>query len=142
MKPDCIKYSGYISRLGYGTICRSSGPVLVHRIVYCEQNGLTLDDIKGLVVRHTCDYPACVTPKHLVIGTHGDNMRDREERGRGAKGERQGQSKLTDDAFRYCREVFIKGDRLYGGAALGRRFGVTTTVMLEAIYGIQWAHVS
>lgn len=38
-----------------------------------------------LLVRHTCDVRACLEPTHLIAGTHLDNARDREERGRHGK---------------------------------------------------------
>ncbi len=31
---------------------------------------------KGSVVLHTCDNPKCVNPKHLVVGTQSENIKD------------------------------------------------------------------
>ena len=49
------------------------------RIVWEAHNAEPIPN--GLEVRHTCDNPACCNPHHLVLGTHGDNMRDIFERG-------------------------------------------------------------
>lgn len=47
-----------------------------HRVLYCIKNKINVEDIKGMVIRHTCDNPRCINPEHLVIGTHQDNMAD------------------------------------------------------------------
>ena len=54
----------------------------MHRAEYCLANGLTLEDIAGLVVMHTCDNPRCINPEHLVLGTQRDNMLDMRNKGR------------------------------------------------------------
>lgn len=46
--------------------------------------------------RHTCGNAACVAPDHLVPGCPIDNAADRDAHGRTARGERNGNSKLTD----------------------------------------------
>jgi hypothetical protein len=37
---------------------------------------------EGMVVRHKCDNPPCVNPRHLQVGTLGDNNQDTWDRGR------------------------------------------------------------
>lgn len=58
--------------------------VYVHRVAYWCANGgvLSLRKEGDLLVRHSCDNTLCCNPKHLLLGTHADNMRDKVERGR------------------------------------------------------------
>lgn len=49
----------------------------------------------GLLVRHKCDVSLCVNPDHLQLGTHADNMNDRNARGRQARGARHGKAKAS-----------------------------------------------
>ena len=58
---------------GYGRF----GQLYAHRVSWEIENG---DIPEGLHILHTCDNPPCVNPKHLYVGTHQDNMRDRQER--------------------------------------------------------------
>ena len=72
---------------GYGYTKRAWGgkpkrTVKLHRAVYCDYHGLSLDYIEGMVVRHICDNPRCINPLHLMLGTQQDNIDDMMERGR------------------------------------------------------------
>jgi hypothetical protein len=77
---------------GYPVFTQGGKQYLLSRFVY----GLLKGNTKGLVVRHTCDNPLCINPDHLLIGTHNDNVQDKVNRGRQAKGTHNGRSKLTE----------------------------------------------
>ncbi len=47
-------------------------------------------------VLHECDNPPCVNPYHLKVGTAKENAEDRTNRGRQARGDRNGQTKIPD----------------------------------------------
>lgn len=79
---QCVETTYYKNPKGYGVLNRGGKTVKHHRLVYIRANKLSWSDIAGLVVRHTCDNPACVNPAHLVIGTHQDNMNDMKKRNR------------------------------------------------------------
>lgn len=99
---ECWEWQAYTGSKGYGTFKVDGKTLLAHRFSYEIVNG----PIKGgLFVRHKCDNPRCVNPKHLELGTHADNMRDMVERGRGAsnKGTSHGRSKLTENEVREIR---------------------------------------
>lgn len=72
---------------GYGQYqLRDNGKKIrfrLHRLSYEVYNGIIPE---GMVVRHTCDNPPCINPKHLLVGTNADNVRDRVSRGRSAVG--------------------------------------------------------
>lgn len=74
-----------LSHNGYPRVCIDGKWRKLHRVTYCKHHGLTLDDIQGQVVRHTCDTPNCINPEHLVIGTNADNMQDKVDRDRQSK---------------------------------------------------------
>lgn len=80
---DCWEWMGANNCKGYGygilnkTILSKS--ISAHRCSYQIHNG---NIPVGLLVRHSCDNPRCVNPLHLSLGTHTDNARDRDIRGR------------------------------------------------------------
>lgn len=108
----------------------------LHRLVYCEHNNLTLQDIEGKVVRHKCDNPRCINPKHLLLGTRADNNRDRAERGRSAKTVPSRQS-LTDEQVAEIRREYVKGSQVYGAPALGRKYGVHQSYINRIVKGVE-----
>lgn len=79
----CLLWTAAVDKDGYGRFKTDTWTVSqAHRWAWEQENGPVP---RGLVVRHTCDVPACVQPAHMRLGTHADNVRDREERGRGVR---------------------------------------------------------
>jgi len=90
----------------------------------------------GLWVLHTCDNAKCVNPNHLYLGTSADNVRDRVERDRGAKGERQPNHKLTNVAV-----VEIRRKHAFDGVAiraLAREYNVSQKAIQLVVRGKTW----
>jgi len=81
----CSEWFASLNPAGYGLFWdKNNGKmVLAHRFSY----ELFVGEIpKGLLVRHDCDNPKCVNPKHLRLGTYADNAKDRKKRGRTVRG--------------------------------------------------------
>lgn len=74
----CLEWTGF-TRGGYGRVTTQGKVLTVTRLIWTLQHG---EIPEGNVVRHTCDNPKCCNPEHLVIGTRGDKMQDRFNRGR------------------------------------------------------------
>lgn len=81
-------------------------PQRAHRVAWMLHHGPIPDD---KVILHICDNPRCVEISHLRIGTHADNIHDKEAKGRhgktGASGERNGLAKLNAQKVRKIREA-------------------------------------
>lgn len=119
---------------GYGVFKVKGKTLKAHRVAY----ELYVGDIpKGLEVCHTCDNPLCINYNHLFIGTHTDNMKDRERKGRGANraGIMNGRAKLTDDTVRYIR------NSNKSTTELAKEFGISQSVMSKAKSGKTWRHI-
>ena len=90
---ECWIWTANRNRRGYGKFCLNKRQEPAHRVVYM----LTYGDIPpGAWVLHHCDNPSCVRPDHLYLGTHQDNMRDRQERNRVARGDSNGSRTRPD----------------------------------------------
>lgn len=102
----------------------------VNRIVYELYTG---KDITGLVVRHKCDNPKCINPKHLLSGTPTDNMLDRDKRGR------HGCAKLSHDDVRKIRELNATGE--YKQKDLASMFSVDARTISSIVNKTHFKHV-
>jgi len=75
---DCLEWTGYRNRDGYGQIQVDGKKLLAHRVAWMLHSG----EMPSLLVCHTCDNPRCCNVEHLYVGTHTDNMKDKVDRGR------------------------------------------------------------
>lgn len=88
----------------------------------------------GMIVLHSCDEPTCVNPAHLSVGTHLDNAKDRNAKGRQARqrGEDQGGHKLTWEKVRAIRS----DTRPY--TVIGKEYGVCISNISGIKNGKRW----
>lgn len=126
---------GSHDRDGYGVFKHKGKMWKAHRVSYEIWVGPIPDHH---VVRHRCDNPPCVNPSHLETGTPADNMRDRDARGRGTRGEGQHMSKLTEDTVRQVRRRHGPGVTYQ---SLADEYGVSDVAIRLAILGKTWKHV-
>lgn len=139
----CWIWTAAVSRR-YGTFGVGGGRMVrAHRFAY---EAIVGSIPEGLCVLHRCDVPRCVNPLHLFIGTHADNARDRDAKGRQSRGSthyartrpealarglRNGKAKLADDHVRAIRGMRDRAS----AAAIGRRFGVSATHVRRILSG-------
>jgi hypothetical protein len=110
----CWEWQGK-RRAGYGRLSLGGQSWYAHRLAWEFANGPIPD---GMFVCHTCDSPLCVNPKHLWLGTPGENMHDKARKGRARTGSRR----LSDDDVRGIR-LMRQAGALYRDIA--RAYGLT-----------------
>ena len=156
MKPGQGGYGQFkIRRLGRGWTA--------HRLAYLIEYGPFPEHLH---VCHQCDYPLCVRPSHLFLGTIRANMLDAAMKGRMrrgdnhyartnperlARGERSGahqhperiphgsnhrDARLTEAQVTEIRERFATHHETK--TALGLEFGVTRTAIYEIVTRKRW----
>ncbi len=140
---QCHEWQGCRSVDGYGRFTWPSGskhrqPENAHRIAWRLAFGPVPE---GLCVLHRCDNPPCCRLDHLFLGTHADNARDRQSKGRGVQllGETNPNAKLTDDAVREMRTLWESG---VGQRVLARQFKVDPSLVSYVVRRKIWRHVA
>jgi hypothetical protein len=147
----CWEWTGALVR-GYGQMSVSGNGVPAHRVSWELHYGPIPE---GLFVCHHCDNRACVRPDHLFLGTPKENTHDCMRKGRLATGIRSGaytkpekcrmpgernhQSKLTEDQVREIRRRYSEGGITQ--KALAAEYGVTQTCVGGITRGKGWKHV-
>jgi hypothetical protein len=147
----CWIWSRSTTPQGYGRIYVNGIYVYAHRFSWELLNGPIPE---GMSICHNCpggDNPSCVRPSHLFLGTHADNMHDRDNKGRGlkgkaannpgifARGEDASNAKLTEKdvlAIR-LRRVTVKESF----QTTGHAFNVSCNTVRDIMNRKTWKHI-
>lgn len=129
----CWPWTGSRSKMegGYGRLNVGGRPVSAHRIAYQLYVG-TIPS--GMWVLHACDWPPCVNPEHLFLGTRATNSADAVAKGRIAHGEKHWNARLTERDVRAIRKLAPRTP----SRALSRRFGVTQSTIWRVVNHQLW----
>jgi DNA-directed RNA polymerase specialized sigma24 family protein len=87
---------------------------------------------------HSCGNPSCCNPRHLRWASPYENVQDRGQQGRTARGERAGLAKLTDESIRTIRQRYEAGE---SQQAIADDYDVWQTTVSSIIRRKTWAHV-
>lgn len=90
-----------------------------------------------LFVLHSCDNPLCVEPAHLRLGDVQMNSEDSCSRGRQAKGNGHGKSKLTEDIVREIKAT----KRPFSIIKMAVKLGVNYYAIRDVLTSRTWRHV-
>lgn len=113
----CWEWQGARNSSGYGTLRWCGDHVTAFRVA-AHLAGLVDDPhtrcsagVNPHVVMHSCDNRLCCNPKHLSVGTKGENQRQAYARGGKAqpKGEHHANAKLTNTQAKTIRNIYRRG---------------------------------
>lgn len=131
----CWLWTGKVQRKGYPRRKYAGGMYLGHHIAWHLTYGRFP---QGEVLRHKCDNPRCVNPKHLVEGTSLQNVEDRQLRNRQAKGSRIACARLKESDIPFIRKALAEGIEM---PIIAKQFNVGPTAIHSIKRGITWSHV-
>ena len=123
----CWEWTGGFMVDGYGRFKQARA----HRHAWSVANGPIPS---GMVICHRCDNPRCVRQDHLFLGTHADNQRDCQAKGRnpGNRLPRGWRLTLSSDAVRGIRAAVSGGVSIHQTA---RDYGVSYTTARNVVRG-------
>jgi hypothetical protein len=150
----CWQWTRAMHTSGYGAIRRGTKIIKSHRVAWL----LSGNEIPSkMCVLHRCDNRRCCNPDHLFLGTLSENTADRHKKGRSkgprgeknvrflrpeltARGERQGNARLTDEKVREIRQRYQFG--VIGAQKLAKEFGVGKSTIRRVINNTHWRHIT
>jgi hypothetical protein len=123
----------------YGLFWLNNKNIRVTKFSWEFYNGPIQD---GILVCHKCDTPKCVNPEHLFLGTDQDNMNDRAQKRRHAKGsaisstDEETMLKILDDIENniYPCKSALK--------ILESQYDVGHRAILSMLTGNTWKHIT
>lgn len=124
---------------GYGSFLLDGRSLGAHRVSYMIYIG---DIPNNMHVLHKCDTRRCVNPDHLFLGTHKDNMEDRNNKNRQARlrGSFNGNSKLS---AAQVLDIYARyNGKEFNTKSLSLEFGVDPSTIHLILKGRNWGHLT
>jgi uncharacterized protein YerC len=131
---DCWEWKAYKDKKGYGKFNLNGNTVRTHRVSWI----LTYGNPGNLCVLHKCDNPSCVNPEHLFLGTYDDNNKDRNKKGRQAKGVNIKNSKLNELDIPVIRKKISNGESY---RKIAKDYGISHVQIVYIKNKKTWSHV-
>lgn len=148
----CWLWMGALDVGGYGRFWNGTKTMKAHRAAWVLLRGRIP---AGMFLLHACvGMRCCVNPDHLRIGTHAENMEDREKQRRAAFGSKnarhthpestaRGEANGGGGKFKTSDVTLIRdaSGRGVSRSALARAFGVTPGMVSSIVLRRSWRHV-
>lgn len=132
----CWLWTAHVAPSGYGGFGVRGKHYRAHRFAYELAYG-AFD--QSLLVCHKCDNRLCVRPDHLFLGTQSDNLNDASRKGRIANGERNGNSKLTEQQVQEILWRYSCGETL---TAIASDYRVWPCTIHTIVNRKTWKHLT
>lgn len=125
-------------KTGYGVISYEGRPRQVSHVVW----NLFRGRLDAPCVLHICDNPPCYNPRHLFKGTQTQNVVDKCQKNRQAKGETAGHVRLTEKLALKIRAEYKKGRRRIGSSShIAAKYGISKETVLAVAQRRTWKHI-
>jgi hypothetical protein len=134
VRNNCWEWNGCKHTKGYGLFWGYKKQTRAHRISWLLTNG----DPGKFWVLHHCDNPSCVNPSHLFLGTHDDNMQDRNKKERQTKGEKNGRSKIDEQKVLDIRKRYSNGERQN---SIAMDYSISQNQISDIVNRKRWKHI-
>lgn len=134
---DCWIWNRATDTSGYGRLRYFGAYESAHRFAWRVYRG-PIPEGAHVLHRAICTSRACCNPDHLYLGSHQQNMADRDGWGNGIRGAQVATARLTADDVMEAKSMRRAGATW---PAIAERFGVSESAVRHAVTGRNWKHL-